>query len=79
MQLEVVNQIRQLDEALLLGQHPAALMQFRPLLDEDAMAAKERIGRTAMTLEISGIQGTSPPPLHLGHDLVSVCVERQAP
>ena len=43
------------------------------------MAAKERIGRTAMTLEISRIQGTSPPPLHLGNDLVLVYVERQAP
>lgn len=75
MQLEVVDQSRQLDEALVLGQRSAVVMQFRPPPDEDPMAAKERIGRTAMTLEISGIQGTSPPPLHLGNDLMPVCVK----
>lgn len=79
MQLQVVDQFRELDETLVPGQRTAVVMQFRPLPDEDPMAAKERIGRTTMTLEISGIQGTSPPPLYLGNDLMPVCVECQAP
>ena len=79
MQLQVVDQFRELDETLVPGQRTAVVMQFRPLPDEDPMAAKERIGRTTMTLEISGIQGTSPPPLYLGNDLMPVCVERHAP
>ena len=51
--MEVVDQIRQLGEAFVLGQHPAVVMQFLALLDKDKKAAKKRVGRTAMTLKIS--------------------------